>query len=258
MDLRLTGKTALITGASQGIGRAIAEELAAEGCNLILLARNQDNLDSIALALSKQYQVKVLSKAVDLANPPPLATLLHDGTTVDILVNNAGAIPAGTLGALSDEEASQAMNLKMHAYIALAQHCFREMSARKSGVILNIIGTAGERPRAKYALGSMVNASLIAMTRALGLEGMEHGVRVVGLHPGATKTDRKITQLKARAAKELSDACRWQELVAKYPYGRLAEPEEIAKTAVFLCSPIAAYINATCITVDGGATDSMV
>lgn len=105
--------------------------------------------------MTKQYQVKVTAKKVDLTNPAALETLESNWSTVDILVNNFGAMPSGTLDSLSDDVAAQAINLKMHAWIVLSRRCSREMSARNAGVVLNIIGTGGERPWAKYVLGSM-------------------------------------------------------------------------------------------------------
>lgn len=257
MELGLNGKTALVTGASQGIGEAIAKALAGEGCDLILVARNSSKLEQIADQIIRQCGVRIQNIAIDLTVPSARDALIQQVGPIDILVNNAGAIPAGALGDITSDAMQRAMDLKLFAYKRLAELGFERMKVNGNGVILNVIGTAGERARAGYALGSMVNASLIAMTRALGLQASPHGVRVVGLHPGATLTERKLAQLKQRAIAQFGTEEEWPQLAAQYPFGRLARTEEIAACAAFLCSSAASYVNATCLTVDGGTTDSV-
>ncbi|URW83158.1 short-chain dehydrogenase/reductase [Alcaligenes sp. DN25] len=257
MELGLNGKTALITGASQGIGEAIAEALGKEGCHLVLAARSLPKLEHIADRISEQFGVRVQTIAIDLTGPDACDALMQQVGTINILVNNAGAIPSGALGDVTGHVMQRAMGLKLFAYKRLAELAFEHMRINGNGVILNVIGTAGERARAAYALGSMVNASLIAMTRALGLQASVHGVRVVGLHPGATLTKRKLDQLRQRATDQFGQEEEWPALAAQYPFGRLAKAEEIAACAAFLCSTAASYVNATCLTVDGGATDSI-
>lgn len=257
MELGLSGKTALITGASQGIGEAIAEALGKEGCHLVLAARSLSKLEHLADRISGQFEGRVQIIAIDLTGPDACDALMQQAGTIDILVNNAGAIPAGALGDVTGDVMQRAIGLKLFAYKRLAELAFEQMRINRNGVILNVIGTAGERARAAYALGSMVNASLIAMTRALGLQASSHGVRVVGLHPGATLTERKLEQLKQRATDQFGEEEQWPALAAQYPLGRLAKAEEIAVCAAFLCSTAASYVNATCLTVDGGATDSI-
>lgn len=257
MNLELTGKQAVVTGASRGIGLAIARALVQEGCFVHLVARDLDRLTDVHDELMAFGGPLSLTSA-DLSTPDGVERFISTSPPPDILVNNAGDIPAGGLLDLSEEQVKRAWDLKLMSYMRLSKLAFDGMRARKGGVILNVIGTAGERPRAGYAAGSMANAALIAMTRSLGLDGKSFGVRVVGLHPGATLTDRKVQQLRERALRDLGDADAWPCLSARYPYGRLAAPDEIADAAVFLCSARASYVNATCLTVDGGATDDVV
>jgi NAD(P)-dependent dehydrogenase (short-subunit alcohol dehydrogenase family) len=128
------------------------------------------------------------------------------------------------------------------------------MCAKKRGVIVNVIGLAGERPTAEYIAGTMGNASLMAMSRALGAEAGDYGVRVVGINPGAIETDRQRVLLKARAKKELGDENRWRELTTGMPMGRLGTVAEVADMVAFLCSDRSAFTTGTVITIDGGSS----
>src|SRR5690606_24717335 len=126
------------------------------------------------------------------------------------------------------------------------------MKARGQGVVVNIIGVAGERYPADYICGSAGNAALMAFTRALGGASLDDGVRVVGLNPGAVEAERIVTLMRQRAQDTLGDAERYRELMGNYPLGRPATPSEIADVAVFLASARASYVSGTIVTVDGG------
>ncbi|HBA34707.1 MAG TPA: short-chain dehydrogenase [Gammaproteobacteria bacterium] len=254
MDLQLRGKHALITGASRGIGRAIAELLASEGCNMTLAARSESSLYQAKEALESKYGVKVGLFAADLSVPESLTQLVSSCHGVDILVNNAGAIPAGSLLDIEDTHWREAWDLKVFGYINLTRLIYRTMISRQSGVIVNIIGLAGERPDAGYIAGSTGNAGLMAFTKALGAKAPDEGVRVVGINPGLVATDRMITIMEARAQAQLGDASRWRELLQHLPFARAAKPEEVAELAAFLVSPRASYISGTVVTIDGGAS----
>ncbi|HEX4328167.1 MAG TPA: short-chain dehydrogenase/reductase, partial [Burkholderiales bacterium] len=253
MELHLKGKTALVTGGSRGIGLGIARMLAEEGCHLELASRSEANLgaarDMIA-ALAPHSRIGL--HALDLGLAENCVALSKACPQVDILINNAGAIPQASLGAMDEAAWRAAWELKMYGFINLTREVFRGMCERKRGVIVNIVGIAGERPRPDYLAGSMANAALMAMTRGLGVEGSQHGVRVVGINPGNTETDRQVVRWKARAQAKFGDENRWRELTAQYPQGRLGSVEEIAATAVFLCSDRSSYTNATVLTIDGG------
>jgi 3-oxoacyl-[acyl-carrier protein] reductase len=128
------------------------------------------------------------------------------------------------------------------------------MAGRKRGVIVNIIGAAGERMDAAYIAGSMGNAGLAAFTRALGGAAPKDGLRVVGIHPGATATDRMVTLFRKRALDKFGDESRWKELTEGMPFGRAGTPEEVAALTAFLVSDLSAYTTGCVITVDGGAS----
>jgi 3-oxoacyl-[acyl-carrier protein] reductase len=253
MDLHLDGKVALITGGSRGIGLAAAQALAAEGCELRLLGRSAEALAQAAAAL-RTTGATVRTHACDLAQSSALDELGDLADDLDILVNNAGAIPRGTLTELDEGRWRNAWDLKVYGYINLTRHVYRLMQARSQGVIVNVIGVGGERPTAAYVAGSSANAALMAFTCALGGESVDHGVRVVGVNPGIVATDRMKSLLTSDAERRWGDPQRWRELLAGRPFGRAAEPAEVADVIAFLASPRASYISGTVVTVDGGGT----
>ena len=126
------------------------------------------------------------------------------------------------------------------------------MKQKGDGIICNIIGAAGRSPRYDYVCGGMGNAALMAFTGAIGGKSPEWGVRVFGINPAATRTDRIITLSKTRAAAKFGDESRWEETLAGLPFGRPIEPEEIARAAAFLASPACGYVSGTVLDVDGG------
>lgn len=254
MDLKLNGRTALITGGSRGIGFGVAQSLATEGCNLHLSSRNAADLDAARNKVLAACKVNVTTHALDLAVSENARKLGHACRDVDILVNNAGAIPQGTLTGLDEKAWRESWDLKVFGYINLARDIYAAMCERKRGVIVNIIGGAGERPTAGYIAGSMANAGLMAFSRALGAESPQHGVRVIGLNPSATATDRGVMRWRNQAQKDLGDPERWRELTKGFPFGRPATVEEIADVVAFLCSDRASYVSGTIIAVDGGAS----
>ena len=253
MDLKLAGRTALITGGSRGIGLGVAQSLAAEGCHLHLTSRNAADLDAARGKIIGAHKVNVTCHALDLGVSENAKKLGQACRSVDILVNNAGAIPQGTLSGLDEAKWRESWDLKVFGYINLSRDIYTAMCERKRGVIINVIGGAGERPTAGYIAGSMANASLMAFSRALGAESPNHGVRVVGLNPSATATDRGVTRWRNLAQKDLGDPERWRELTKGFPFGRPATVVEVADVVAFLCSDRASYISGTIIAVDGGA-----
>ena len=252
MDLELTGKTALVTGASRGIGLAIAQGLAREGCHLHLAARTAPDLEAARKKILAESDVRVGCHAIDLGTSEAIAKLVERCSQVDILVNNAGGIPTAHLLDIDEQRWRKAWELKVFGYINLTREIYRAMRERKRGAIVNVIGISGERLRQDYIAGSTGNAALMAFTKTLGGESVDYGVRVVGVNPGQIDTDRLRDRLQARAGKELGNRARWMELVQNPPFGRLASADEIADTVVYLASARASYISGTIVTVDGG------
>jgi len=256
MDLNLTGRTVLITGASKGIGAAAAEVFAEEGCHLILAARSGEALEALAADLRSRRQIQARAVPADLRDPVQLKALAEAAKDVDILVNNAGDIPGGTLEAVDEEKWRHAWELKVFGYINLTRAIYAHMKARGRGVIVNDIGAAGERMDAGYIAGSTGNAALYAFTRALGGKSLRDGIRVVGVSPGPVETDRIVSLMKTAAQRRFGDEGRYRELMASYPLGRPAHPREIADMMAFLASDRSAYTTGVVVTVDGGISAS--
>lgn len=249
MDMELRGKRVVVTGASKGIGYACAEAFAAEGCDIVLAARQPD---AAAAALRAKYQVRVEAITADLSRPEDRASLHAAVPEADILVNNAGAIPSGGIHDISMEKWAEAWQLKVFGYFHLTQLYMGSMCARKSGVIVNIIGMAGRAWKPAYIAGTAGNAALIAFTSALGAAAQANNVKVVGINPAVTKTDRMLTQARTNAKLKFGDEERWAETLTNLPFGRPIEASEIADLAVFLASPRGHYVNGTVVDVDGG------
>jgi hypothetical protein len=255
MDLNLAGRRALVTGASRGIGAAIARSLAAERCDLVLAARDVERLEEVKVELqqwSPGIDIRLLP--CDLRAQGAAVELSRQAGPIDILVNNAGDIPNGALLDIDEDRWRTAWDLKIFGYINLSREVYRQMIGVRSGVIVNIIGIAADRPMGHVIANASGNAALVAFTKALGKESVGHGVRVVGVSPGSTETDRQITRWKAQASHKLGDESRWRELTKDFPFGRLARADEIASVVTFLASDKASYMSATVVTVDGGLT----
>ena len=253
MDLNLSGKQVLVTGGSRGIGLAVAEAFAAEGCGLHLASRDKNTLEAVRQSLLERYGAAVTTHQADLAEPGAAERLAAAVSDVDILVNCAGAIPQNTLLGISEEDWRKAWELKVFGYINLSRAVYRRMVHQSSGVIINIVGIAGAHPAPAYIVGCSGNAALLSFSQALGVESVEHGIRVVAINPGATETDRQINRWKARAHAELGDEKRWRELTTGFPFGRLARSSEVADVVAFMASSRASYVSGAVITVDGGA-----
>ena len=255
MDLNLRGRTALITGGSKGIGLASAECLAAEGVNVILVSRTQADLDAARERIASRHNVNVAVHALDLSDSRNVDRLASAHPDIDILVNNAGAIPGGDLQAITEPRWREAWDLKVFGYINMCRRAYAEMKQRGRGVIINILGVAGEKMDRGYIAGSTGNAALMAFTRALGGAAGDDGLRVVGINPGAIATDRLVTLMKGRAKERFGDETRWEELTKPLPMGRAGKPEEIGVMVALLASDVSAYTTGTIITIDGGAAN---
>lgn len=254
MDLNLSGRTALITGASKGIGRAAAEALAAEGCSLVLVSRTAADLDALKAELERKYKVHVMTSALDLSKSESITKLARDHSTITILINNAGAIPGGNLMEMDEARWRAAWDLKVFGYINLCRAFYPLMRGWRTGVIINVIGSAAITHDPEYICGVTGNAALAAFTQSLGSSSAKDGIRVLGVHPGPTSTDRLVTLMKKKAKDRTGSEDNWQELVKPLPFGRAATPQELGAAIAFLASDKSAYTSGTIVTIDGGAS----
>ena len=240
MDLALDGKLALVTGASKGIGAAIARSLAREGCDVVLVARTADRLEAVAHAIAQETGRNATPCVADLSKPAEAERIAAMWKEADILVNNAGAIPPGRLEEIDDVAWREAWDLKVFGYINLIRGLYPAMRERRERVICNVIGAAAQTRPPAYLCGVAGNAALTALTLSLGSESHKDGNRVVGVSPGPVETER------LRRFEKDGDSA------AHIPFGRPASPEEIADTVAFLVSPRAGYVSGAVLMVDGG------
>lgn len=252
MDLKLTGKSVLITGASMGIGEHLAETFAQEGVNLHLTARSTDKLMALKERIQATASISVTLHPLDLTISGAAEELSKAVGHVDILVNNAGVIPSGNLWEVDEAAWREGWELKVFGYINLCRLFYAKMKQSGAGVILNNIGNGGEVFDPKYIAGTTGNASLMAFTRALGGHSLDDNIRVLGVNPGPVDTDRIYNMLKKRAASDLGDASLYTDLEKSYPLSRPAHRHEISDLIVFLASFRSGYTSGTIVTVDGG------
>jgi hypothetical protein len=247
MDLNLKGRTALVTGASRGIGLAIAKTLAAEGVSLRLVARDADRLAKVSAELGAK------PLPFDLSRTESIGALAEACGDVDILVNNAGGIPRGTIEEIDPATWRKAWDLKVFGYIDLTRAYLGRMTKRGKGVIVCVIGAAGERADPNYVAGCMGNAALNMLVQCLGGESVRHGVRVVGVNPGPIMTDRFMQGMHWRAERRFGDKNRWPEILsADLPMKRAGTVEEVASAVAFLASDHASYISGEALRIDAG------
>jgi 3-oxoacyl-[acyl-carrier protein] reductase len=259
MDLGLRDKTALVTGGSKGIGRAVARALAAEGARVMICARGADALTQAALEIERETGREVLTVAADLSTLTEVKRVAAEAVTrlgrLDILVNNAGAVKGGDFLATPDEEWMAGWNLKLLGYIRMAREVLPHMQRQGGGRIVNVVGAAARNPATTYMMGGAANAALINFTKALSDLGAKHNVLVTAVSPGPVKTERWDSLLRQQAAAAGQDPEAFaRERAREFPLGRIALPEEVADLVCFLASARASFLTGITITIDGGIT----
>ncbi len=251
MDLGLSGKVALVTGGSKGIGLACAQALLAQGARIAICSRDQANIDAALASLPG-----VLGFSADLTDANAAAGMVAQVEKalgpVDILVNSAGAAKRTPPDELTPAAWHAAMDAKYFTTIHVIDPVIKTMAARGSGVILNIIGNGGKVAAPVHIAGGAANAALMLATVGLGTAYAARGVRVVGINPGLTETSRVAEGLASTAKLEgISIAEAQAQAVARIPMGRMALPSDIADAMLFLVSTRASYITAVNLSMDG-------
>src|SRR5438045_2189494 len=236
MDLKLTGKVAIVTGASRGIGRAIAQTLASEGVKLTLAARSKDQLDELATSL----KTDCLVQAVDLRAPEAAATVVEQTMkkfgAIDVLVNNAGATKRGDFFELTDADWEDGFALKFFGAMRLSRAAWTPLMASR-GCIVNIVGIGGRTGNADFTIGGSVNAALRLLTKALADRGVKDGVRINAINPGFIKTERLETRLRTFAEENRIPMAEAETQLAKATgVRRFGEPSEVAAAVAFFAS----------------------
>jgi NAD(P)-dependent dehydrogenase (short-subunit alcohol dehydrogenase family) len=258
MDLALSGKRVLVTGGSKGIGFACAAAFIAEGAEVAICSRQQANLDTAKATLRVGAAF-----AADLSDPGQAGDVVAAAEAelgpIDILVNSAGAARRTPPDELTPAHWRAAMDAKYFSYINVIDPLVKLMAARGRGVIVNVIGNGGKIASPVHLAGGAANAALMLATAGLATAYAKQGVRVVGLNPGLTETGRVAEGLAsdARLAGISIDEARARG-IARIPLGRMATPEEIANTVLFLASPRASYVTGVNITMDGAGTACVV
>ena len=252
MDLGLAGKVAVVTASSKGLGRAVAEELAAEGAKVVICARGEESLRMAAAAMRAQG-ADVLDIVADVSDSADAKRVIYSAIDhfgkVDILVNNTGGPPSGQFDSLTPEMWDTAAQILLKSVVEMTRLVLPAMKERRWGRILNVTSIAAKQPIEGLMLSNSLRAAVIGFARTLANEVAPFGVTVNNLLPGYTRTDR-VEQL-ARAAGGAPDAAfaKWEKEI---PMGRLGEPREFAALAAFLASERASYITGGSIAVDGG------
>jgi NAD(P)-dependent dehydrogenase (short-subunit alcohol dehydrogenase family) len=255
MDIRLTGRTALITGASKGIGLACAALFAQAGAKVVMVARDAATLNEAAAALKAQGGT-VHALAADLSDAVQATELARrvdaEFGPVDVLVNSAGAARRNAPNELSTAAFHQGMNAKYFSTMHLLEPVIRGMGARGRGAVVNIIGQGGRVASPMHIAGGAANSALMLATVGYARAYAGQGVRVNGINPGLTRTGRVEEGLavSARASGRSRDDILADEL-ARIPMGRMGEPEEVARVALFLASDAASYVSGAIIPMDG-------
>jgi NAD(P)-dependent dehydrogenase (short-subunit alcohol dehydrogenase family) len=261
LDLQLEGKVALITGGNRGIGAAIATELAREGVNLCLVARDKELLAKAAGALAANFNVGVTTVAADLRSPEAAdEAIAHAVSTfgkLDILVNNAGATARGDFFALSEQDWDDGFALKFRACVRMTRAAWPYLRDSK-GSVLNIIGVGGWTAESEFTIGGSVNAALLHFTKAIAQIGQADGVRVNAINPGRIATERltrninRLADIRGVPVGQAQD-----ELLRACHITRFGEPSEIGQMAAFLASQKASFVQGALVDVDGGERRSI-
>ena len=256
----LAGKIAIVTGASRGIGRAIALRLAQDGATLVLASRTEGDLAKVASEI-KSRGGNATCVAKDLRIPEAPAALVKSALdahgAIDIVVNNAGATKRGDFFELTDADWSDGFALKLMAAVRLTRAAWPHLKARR-GSLLNIIGAGGRTPGAEFTIGGSVNGACLSFTKAVADIGIRDGVQVNAINPGRIKTDRLKQMLADEAAQHGGDMTATLEAIVRQSnIVRLGEPEDVANLAAVMVSPQSRYMQGALIDLDGGQTKTI-
>ncbi len=256
----LDGKVAIVTGASRGIGRAIALRLAQDGAALALASRTEADLAKVKSEIERAGG-RATCHPGDLRGSETPAAVVKAAVTahggIDILVNNAGATKRGDFFELTEADWADGFALKFLCMVRLTRAAWPHLKAR-GGTVLNIIGAGGRTPTAEFTIGGSVNGACLSFTKAIADLGIRDGVQVNAINPGRVKTDRLKQLLAQEAAERGGDVnAAVAEIIRQSNIVRLGEPEDVANLAAFMVSPESRYMQGSFIDLDGGQTKTI-
>jgi len=257
MDLGLRGRTALVCGSSSGLGRAIAEALAAEGANVVVNSRSAEKLAAVKREIEAATGARVEAVAADLGDPGAVADLVAAARgafgAIDILVTNTGGPPSGPFESHDAGTWSRSIAQLLESVVNLVRAVLPEMKERRWGRIVNVTSISVKQPVAGLILSNTIRAGVTGFAKTIANEAAPFGVTVNNVLPGFTRTERLVDLGRATAQRTGSSLeavyAGWEKEI---PAGRLGEPEELAALAAFLCSEKAAYVTGQSVAVDGG------
>jgi len=258
MNLELTDKIGIITGASQGIGLAITKYLFAQGMKLIIVARSKEKLDEISNNLDKS---RVISYCCDLTESGIHQKVVNYSIEkfgrIDLLVNNAGSTERGDFLSLTDDQWQKGFDLKFYSTVKCIQSAWPFLVQSK-GSVVNIIGIGGRVGSWDFTIGGSVNSALINVTKALAGEGLKKGIKINAINPGYIKTERLERRVNDYAInKSITFSEAYNILLNEYGITRFGDPEEIASVVGFLASKLSSYCQGCIIDVDGGRNNAV-
>jgi 3-oxoacyl-[acyl-carrier protein] reductase len=262
MDLQLHGKTALVTGGSEGIGKGIAFALAREGVDVAICARRKDVLEKAAAEIAKTTNRKIVAIPADLrkdADAKSFIAQAHDALgRVDIMVNNAGSAAGGVIEHLTEDDWEKGLQLKFMGYVRCLRYVLPIMVEQGGGRVVNLIGNDGVKPSYWEICPGAANAAGQNLTLSLAGQYGKHGVSFCAVNPGPVRTERWAGLVKAMSRDmKLSYEDADQLAPSSIPMGRIAEVEEVANLVVMLASPLMHMVNGTMIEIDGGQEKSL-
>jgi len=257
MDLGLRGRGALVCGSSQGLGRAIADALAAEGADVVVNGRSADKLDGVRDEIAAATGVKVTAVAADLTDAAEIARLVEEARAalgrIDVLVTNTGGPPSGPFESHPHEAWRAAIANTLESVVHLVRAVLPEMKERGWGRILNVTSITVKQPVGGLILSNSLRAAVTGFAKTISNEAAPFGVTVNCVIPGFTRTERLVDLAEANAGRSGTSIEEvYEGWVGEIPMGRLGEPEELAALAAFLCSEKASYVTGQSVAVDGG------
>lgn len=262
MDLNLSGKTALVCGSSDGIGKAAAMELARMGAEVILLARNAEKLEKVVKELNTSNKQKHRYLVADFDDPiaveHEVSRYLREGNNINILVNNTGGPPAGPAHKAPLEEYQTAFRRHLMCNQLLVQLVLPGMKESSYGRIINLISTSVKAPLPNLGVSNTIRGAVANWSKTLANELGGFGITVNNVLPGATETGRLTSIIENKAKKTgMKEKEVAEKMTGEIPLRRFAQPEEVANAIAFLASPAASYINGINVPVDGGRTPTL-